>query len=105
MLKLLSSYEPRIRRQGKAHGEAARSELTLTPGGSSYRRLKVCVTVENPFGLSRGVARVEAGEEAIEGRWVEVKDNGGLHTVRVVLGETGEWRQGSAQEGEVERQQ
>jgi len=51
------------------------------------------------------VARVETDEETIEGRWVEVKDNGGLHTVRVVLGETGEWRQDSAQEREIERQQ
>ena len=39
------------------------------------------VTVENPFGLSRGVARVETDGETIEGRWVEVKDKGGLHTV------------------------
>ena len=51
------------------------------------------------------MARVETDEGTIEGRWVEVKDNVGPHAVRVVPGETGEWRQGSAQEGEVGRQQ
>ncbi len=58
-----------------------RYEMTFKSGRSEYR-----ITVENPNGVSRGVARLEVDDADHTGRDIEIRDDGGVHQVRVVLG-------------------
>jgi cyclic beta-1,2-glucan synthetase len=53
-----------------------------------YRSARYEIAVENPAGVSRGVARAELDGEALaEGAArVPLVDDGGTHRVRVVLG-------------------
>jgi len=58
-----------------------RYEMTFKSGRSEYR-----ITVENPNGVSRGVARLEVDGADHTGRDIEIRDDGAVHQVRVVLG-------------------
>jgi cyclic beta-1,2-glucan synthetase len=57
--------------------------MTYRRGGSEYR-----IRVENPSAVCRGVGLVELDGQPVEGREVEVVDDGRTHEVRVVLGES-----------------
>ena len=58
-----------------------RYDMTFTSGRSEYR-----IAVENPNGVNRGVVRVEVDGVDQTGRDIEVRDDGAVHQVRVVLG-------------------
>ena len=53
-----------------------------------YRSARYDIAVENPHGVSRGVARVELDGEALsENRArIPLADDGAIHRVRVILG-------------------
>jgi cyclic beta-1,2-glucan synthetase len=78
-------------------------EINFRRGSTRYR-----VVVENPLGVCRGVTHIEADGETVEGGWVEIRDDGKAHTVRVRLGETaaraGERRDDTPQERALEGQ-
>ncbi|MBO0801221.1 MAG: phosphorylase, partial [Blastocatellia bacterium] len=56
-------------------------EIVYTHQQARYR-----IIVENPEGVSRGVARVELDGAALEDKWVPLSGEEGEHQVRVVLG-------------------
>jgi cyclic beta-1,2-glucan synthetase len=58
-------------------------EIAYRHGQTAYR-----ITVENPEGVSRGVARVSLdGTSLANDARIPLVDDGGQHEVRVVLGE------------------
>jgi cyclic beta-1,2-glucan synthetase len=57
-------------------------ELTYRTCGSEYR-----IRVENPKRVSRGVKKVFLDSTEIDGGRIPLKENGGIHKVRVILGE------------------
>jgi cyclic beta-1,2-glucan synthetase len=57
-------------------------EITYRRGRSTYR-----IKVENPLGLSRGVARIELDDVEQPSGPIPLTDDGQTHNVRVVLGE------------------
>jgi cyclic beta-1,2-glucan synthetase len=60
-------------------------EIEYHHGSSSYT-----ISVENPEGVCRGIARVELdGKEWNDANAIPLKDDGGQHRIRVVLGRTG----------------
>jgi cellobiose phosphorylase len=56
--------------------------ITYRRGGTTYR-----IKVENPLGVSRGVASVELDGELKPDDQIPLADDGQTHDVRVVLGE------------------
>jgi cyclic beta-1,2-glucan synthetase len=56
-------------------------EMVFKPGRSEYR-----IVVENPQGVSRGVARLDVDGIEQTGRDIAIVDDGAVHQVRVVLG-------------------
>ena len=57
-------------------------EATIT-----WRSARYHITVENPLGVGRGVASLRLdGADVTAGRPLPLTDDGGLHAVRVVLG-------------------
>ena len=58
-----------------------RYEMTYRPGSTVYH-----ITVENPHGVNRGVARMELDGEALATHRVPLSGDGKAHTVRVVMG-------------------
>ena len=57
-------------------------EITYRKGPRRYH-----IKVENPHGLSRGVAEVELDGQQLETLEVPLTDDGKPHRVRIVLGE------------------
>jgi cyclic beta-1,2-glucan synthetase len=57
-------------------------EMTYRAGRSEYR-----IVVENPKGVNRGVAHIDVDGVDHAGRDIDIRDDGGTHQVRVVLGE------------------
>jgi cyclic beta-1,2-glucan synthetase len=57
-------------------------EINYRYGSSRYQ-----IKVENPYGMSRGIASVEVDGELQPSDDIPLKDDGARHTVRVVLGE------------------
>ena len=51
-----------------------------------HRSARYSIKVENPFGVSRGIASVEVDGELQPSDDIPLKDDGARHTVRVVLG-------------------
>jgi cyclic beta-1,2-glucan synthetase len=56
-------------------------EAVFSPEGAKYR-----ITVENPHGVNRGVARIELDGKIVTGPDIPVLRDGTEHTVRVTLG-------------------
>lgn len=56
-------------------------EAVFSPAGATYR-----ITVENPHGISRGVARIELDGNVVAGPDIPVLRDGTEHTIRVTLG-------------------
>ncbi|HEY5445843.1 MAG TPA: protein ndvB, partial [Pyrinomonadaceae bacterium] len=77
----------------KLHGD----KLTIDPCvprwwrdfGITYRRGRAVydIKVENPLGISKGVASVELDGEVLKGIEIQLTDDAGQHTVRIVMGE------------------
>ena len=77
----------------KLHGD----KLTIDPCvprwwrdfGITYRRGRAVydIKVENPLGISKGVASVELDGEVLKGIEIHLTDDAGQHTVRIVMGE------------------
>jgi cyclic beta-1,2-glucan synthetase len=57
-------------------------EMTYRAGRSEYR-----IVVENPKGVNRGVTHIDVDGVDHTGRDIDIRDDGGTHQVRVVLGE------------------
>jgi cyclic beta-1,2-glucan synthetase len=51
-----------------------------------YRSARYEIVVENPRGVSRGVASASLDGQALPGGRVPLADDGAVHKVRVVLG-------------------
>jgi cyclic beta-1,2-glucan synthetase len=51
-----------------------------------FGRTRYEITVENPAGQSRGVGQAELDGAAVDPRAIPLRDDGGTHRVRVVLG-------------------
>ena len=55
--------------------------VTFRRCGSTYE-----ILVENPQGVNHGVKRVELDGQPLGGEWIQLAENGGKHTVRVIMG-------------------
>jgi cyclic beta-1,2-glucan synthetase len=56
-------------------------EITYRRGGATYR-----ILVENPSGVERGVRSLTVDGRELNGDPIDLKDDGGRHEVRVVMG-------------------
>jgi cyclic beta-1,2-glucan synthetase len=74
-------------------------EINYRFGSARYQ-----IKVENPHGLSRGVARVEVDGEQQATADIPLRDDGAGHTVRVVLGEQTPAENGGARDGAAQGQ-
>jgi cyclic beta-1,2-glucan synthetase len=71
-------------------------EIHYRRGSSNYR-----IRVENPQGISYGVAIVEFDGVEQSEEWITLPDDGQSHTLRVVLGEKSEKPEGESHEPEA----
>jgi cyclic beta-1,2-glucan synthetase len=73
-------------------------EMNYRFGSARYH-----IKVENPHGLSRGVARVEIDGKQQATADIPLRDDGASHTVRVVLVEQTPAEDGEARDGAAQR--